>query len=72
MTVSEILSDCGTDTKIRAALFDADLKGKLSVVSAVIGPSVTELREIMNSDRELNIMERGMLGMHLLAGEVTS
>lgn len=63
----EIINDKSTDDKIRAALRDADSKGKLGVVSAVIGPSESELRKIMNSTDELNIMDRGMLGMHLLS-----
>ncbi len=57
-----------TDVNIRAALRDADDKGKLSVVAAVtgIGGGETELRRIMESDDSLNIMDRGMLGLHLL------
>lgn len=58
--------DASTDDRIRAALRDADAKGKLAVVGAVIGPSEDALREIMNSTGELDIMDRGMLGMHLL------
>jgi len=54
------------DNKIRAALRDADAKGKLALVGAVIGPSEDALREIMNSTGELHIMDRGMLRMHLL------
>jgi len=57
------------DDRIRAALRDADAKGRLAVVSAVIGHSEDALREIMNSTGELHIMDRdrGMLGMRLLA-----
>lgn len=59
--------DQSTDAKIRSALCDADSKGKLGVVSAVIGSSESELRKIMNGADELSIMDRGMLGMHLLS-----
>ena len=67
MTLFEMLDDELTDTKIRAALRDADSKGKLGVVAAVTGISggVSELRKIMNSEGELHIMDRGMLAMHL-------
>ena len=55
------------DVLIREALLSADKKGKLDVVAAVTGISggVEELRKIMNSTEELNIMDRGMLGIHL-------
>ena len=61
-----IVLNAELDDRIRAALRDADAKGKLAVVGAVIGPSEDELRKIMNSIGELHIMDRGMLGMHLL------
>ncbi len=55
------------DVKIRAALKDADAKGKLSVVAAVTGIAggEDELRKIMNSTEELHVMDRGMLGVHI-------
>ena len=59
------LNDPKTDDRIRAALKAADAQGKLGVVSAVAGPSVEELRKIMNSTGELHIMDRGMLALHL-------
>lgn len=62
------LNDPEIDNKIRAALRDADRCGKLNVVAAVTGIAggITELRRIMNSSGELPIMDRGMLGMHLM------
>lgn len=61
------LTDPTLDDDIRAALRQADRQGKLDVVAAVTGISggVAELRTIMNSDGELAIMDRGMLGVHL-------
>lgn len=61
------ITDPKSDDKIKAALRDADSKGKLGVVAAVTGISggESELRKIMNTDGELHIMDRGMLGMHL-------
>lgn len=59
------LLDESTDARIRAALQDADKKGKLSVVAAVVGIGEKELRKIMNSTGPLHIMDRGVLGMHL-------
>lgn len=55
------------DKSIRDALRDADSKGKLGIVAAVVGIAggETELRKIMESTEEMNIMDRGMLGMHL-------
>lgn len=66
-TAIESLNDPELDDRIRAALKDADAKGKLSVVAAVVGISggVATLREIMNSAGELSIMDRGMLAIHL-------
>ena len=60
--------DKSADNKIRIALKDADSKGKLCVVAAVVGIEGGEkhLKEIMNSTDELNIMDRGMLGLHLM------
>lgn len=61
-----------TDDKIRAALMDAEIKGKLSVVAAVVGIAGGEdaLRDIMYSKEALSIMDRGMLGLHLLCSPV--
>ena len=55
------------DEVIRAALRNADRRGKLQVVAAVTGIAgcVDELRSIMNSEGELSLMDRGMLGIHL-------
>ena len=64
----ESLLDPKLDSKIRSALKDADSKGKLGVVAAVVGIYGGEeaLRKIMNSAGELSIMDRGMLSLHLL------
>lgn len=61
------LRDPKTDDVIRSALVEADRKGKLGVVAAVVGIAGGEatLREIMNSTGELSIMDRGMLALHL-------
>lgn len=61
------LCDPRTDDVIRSALVEADRKGKLGVVAAVVGIAGGEstLREIMNSTGELSIMDRGMLALHL-------
>jgi DNA transposition AAA+ family ATPase len=61
------LLDPKTDDRIRAALRNADAKGKLGVVAAVTGIAggEAELRKIMESTGELPIIDRGMLGMHL-------
>lgn len=58
------------DTRIRAALKEADRKGKLDIVAAVTGIAggEAELRKIMNSTGELSTMDRGMLGIHLNHG----
>lgn len=55
------------DAVIRNALKSADAKGKLCVVAVVTGIAGGEagLRKIMNGTDPLNIMDRGMLGMHL-------
>lgn len=60
-------NDVKASEKIRAALKDADAKGKLDVVAAVTGIAggVSELRKIMNSTGEIHIMDRGMLGLHI-------
>lgn len=57
----------GQDERIRAALRDADKKGKLQVVAAVTGIAggVAELRRLMESTEPLPVMDRGMLAMHL-------
>ncbi len=67
MNMIDMLNDERTDTKIRAALRDADDKGKLGVVAAVTGIAggEAELRKIMDSEGELHIMDRGMLMPHL-------
>ncbi len=67
MNLQDALRNEATDTKIRTALRDADSKGKLGVVAAVIGigGGESELRKIMDSEDELNIMDRGMLAMYL-------
>lgn len=56
------------DNRIRVALKDADSKGKLGVVAAVVGIAggVKTLKEIMNSTGELGIIDRGMLSIHLM------
>ena len=67
MSFFEMLDDERTDAKIRAALRNADNKGKLGVVAAVTGIAggEAELRKIMDGEDELHVMDRGMLGMHL-------
>ena len=57
------------DDKIRAALKDADKKGKLDIVAAVTGIAggETEIRKLMNSTGPLSIIDRGILGMHLIS-----
>ena len=69
MNLSDVLKTELIDTKIRAALRDADSKGKLGVVAAVTGifGGESELRKIMDSEDELDIMDRGMLAMHLVS-----
>lgn len=59
--------DNSIDERVREALREADKSGDLDTVAAVIGIAggVDELRQIMNSTGELNIMDRGMLAMHL-------
>ena len=61
------LTDPKCDEEIRKALRNADSKGQLGVVAAVIGIAggERELRKIMNSTGELSIMDRGMLYIHL-------
>lgn len=62
------LQDPKLDDAIRAALRDADRKGRMGVVAAVVGVAGGEgaLRDIMNSTGKLSIMDRGTLGLHLL------
>lgn len=57
-----------TDEQIRAALRDAERRGKLPVVAAVTGIAggVDELRRMMSSTEPLSVMDRGMLGIHLV------
>lgn len=59
--------DASMDDRIRAALRDANRRGKLHIVAVVVGIAGGEetLREIMDSTGELSIMDRGMLGVHL-------
>ena len=61
------INDSNADIVIRAALKQADRKGKLGVLAAVVGISGGEgaLREIMDSSGPLSTMDRGMLAMHL-------
>lgn len=61
------LHDPKTDDVIRSALVEADRKGKLGVVAAVVGIAggEDELRKIMSSTGELSIMDRGVLALHL-------
>lgn len=66
--MGDFLLDASMDDKIRTALRSADRKGQMSAVAAITGIAggVSELRRIMNSAGELPIMDRGMLGMHLV------
>ena len=68
MNMMAALNDPRTDDRIRTALKDADDKGKLGVVAAVVGIAggEAELRKIMDSSGELHIMDRGCLLPHLL------
>lgn len=66
MKTIESITDKANDDKIRMALRNADAKGKLSVVAAVVGTSEKVLREVMNSTGELSIIDRGMLSIHLV------
>jgi len=61
--------NCERDDQIRQALKNADEKDSLDIVAAVTGISggEGELRKIMNSTGELNIIDRGMLWLHLKA-----
>ena len=54
------------DTVIRASLLKADREGMLGRIAQVTGIAggVDELRKIMRSTGELNIIDRGMIGMH--------
>lgn len=61
----EKISMDSKDSAIKAALKDADRKGRLNVVSAVTGYSVAELKRIMNPAEPLTLMERSALGIHL-------
>lgn len=55
-----------SNEQIIQALKDADHKGKLDVVAAVVGTIDEQtLREIMNGTKELDMMAKTMLGMHL-------
>ena len=61
------ITDQRQDSRIRAALRNADKQGKLDVVAAVTGIAggEAEMRRIMNSRDSLPIMDRGMLAIHL-------
>ena len=61
------IADPNADEKIRAALKDADRRGKLGIVAAVVGIAggEDELRKIMNSAEPMSIIDRGMIGMHI-------
>lgn len=61
------ITDPNADEKIRAALKDADRRGKLGIVAAVVGIAggEDELRKIMNSTEPMHIMDRGMIGIHI-------
>lgn len=61
------LHDPKTDDVIRSALVEADRKGKMGIIAAVIGIAGGEkaLREIMNSTCELSIIDRSVLALHL-------
>jgi hypothetical protein len=59
------LLDEQQDDRSRAALRNANERGRLSVVAAVTGIPEKELRRIMNSKEPLSIMDRGMLVVHL-------
>lgn len=69
--MTEDFLDPKMDNLIRAALLHADQRGQLSTVAEVIGIAggERELRKIMESTGELPIMDRGMLGIHLLEGQ---
>jgi len=53
--------------KLRAALRNVDAIGKLDILAAVSGIAggESEIRKIMNSTGEINVMDIGMLGIHL-------
>jgi hypothetical protein len=59
--------DPESSAKIRAALAERDREGVLGEVAAATGIAggVQKLREIMNSNGEIPVMDRGMIGMHL-------
>ncbi len=61
------LSFNDSDRIIRNALKDACKKGKLDVVAAVTGVAGGEkyLCKIMNSTKEISVIDRSILGMHL-------
>lgn len=51
----------------RAALRDAECKGKLCVVSAVTGISEKRLRDILNGEFDIPDFERTVLLSHIAA-----
>jgi hypothetical protein len=53
--------------KLREALRNVDAIGKLDTLAAVSGIAggEPEIRKIMNSTGEINVMDIGMLGIHL-------
>lgn len=62
------VTDPRMDEHIKTALRNADENDQLDVVAAVTGVAggAKYLRELASSDDELSIMDRGMLGLHLL------
>lgn len=67
------ITDRQGDDAIRAALLDANEKGKLAVVAAVTGIAggAARLEEIINTTEELSLLERGTLMSHLEVDEVS-
>jgi hypothetical protein len=53
------------DDAIRVALKNADAKGKLCVVAAVVGSTEKQLRTIMNGTEPLDLHTRYQLIAHL-------
>jgi hypothetical protein len=62
----DFMSPTASD-EIRVALKKADALGQLGVIAAVVGIAggEKELRKLMNSEGEMHIMDRGMIGVHL-------
>lgn len=51
--------------QIREALKEAEEKGKLSIVAAVVGVDEKYLRDIMNGEVKLNIIDRIKLSANM-------